>query len=175
MKPHNHVDCCVGHNLDYATKSLPGQILNHEIPALHDTLPSADDDNPPKAKVKKQLIVNLGFEQKHVSACCAGHSLDYAMDFLQTRLHTSNLPSLLDTWPLADNNSVRAKVKKQLTESEGAFQKDVSVKLHDAGGQKARVATPVSSPTSQQFNIVAQAIYDTVQPPQVCDKACLIS
>lgn len=102
------------------------------------------------------------------------------MDFLQTRLLTSNLPSLPDTWPLADNNSVRAKAKKQLSEakkqlSEGAFQKDVSVKLHDAGGQKPRVATPVSSPTSQQFNTVAQAIYDTVQPPQVCDKACLIS
>lgn len=41
------------------------------------------------------------------------------------------------------------------------------VKLHQAGGQIAREATPVSSPSSEQFNIVARAIYETVQPSQV--------
>ena len=41
------------------------------------------------------------------------------------------------------------------------------VKLQQVGGQKAREATPVSSPSSEQFNIVARAIYETVQPQQV--------
>ena len=41
------------------------------------------------------------------------------------------------------------------------------VKLQQVGGQKAREATPVSSPSSEQFNIVARAIYETVQPKQV--------
>lgn len=42
------------------------------------------------------------------------------------------------------------------------------VRLQQGGGQKARPATPVSSPSSEQFHIVARAIYETVQPPQVC-------
>lgn len=41
------------------------------------------------------------------------------------------------------------------------------VKLQQVGGQKAREATPVSSPHSEQFRIVARAIYETVQPKQV--------
>ena len=41
------------------------------------------------------------------------------------------------------------------------------VRLQQAGGQKAREATPVSSPSSEQFNIVARAIYETVRPEQV--------
>lgn len=46
------------------------------------------------------------------------------------------------------------------------------VKLQQVGGQKAREATPVSSPSSEQFNIVARAIYETVQPQQV--SPCLV-
>ena len=41
------------------------------------------------------------------------------------------------------------------------------VRLQQVGGQKARTATPVSSPSSQQFHIVARAIYETVRPEQV--------
>ncbi|DBA81464.1 TPA: hypothetical protein ACH3X1_007247 [Trebouxia sp. C0004] len=40
------------------------------------------------------------------------------------------------------------------------------VKLQQAGGQKARKATPVSSPFNEQFDIVARAIYETVHPEQ---------
>lgn len=40
------------------------------------------------------------------------------------------------------------------------------VRLQQAGGQKAREATPVSSPSNEQFNIVARAICETVQPEQ---------
>ena len=41
------------------------------------------------------------------------------------------------------------------------------VRLQHVGGQKARPATPVSSPSNEQFNIVARAIYETMQPEQV--------
>lgn len=41
------------------------------------------------------------------------------------------------------------------------------IRLQQVGGQKAREATPVSSPSSEQFKIVARAIYETVQPKQV--------
>ena len=41
------------------------------------------------------------------------------------------------------------------------------VRLQQVGGQKSREATPVSSPASEQFNIVARAIYETVHPKQV--------
>ncbi|KAL3142393.1 hypothetical protein ABBQ38_002728 [Trebouxia sp. C0009 RCD-2024] len=40
------------------------------------------------------------------------------------------------------------------------------IRLQQVGGQKAREATPVSSPSSEQFKIVARAIYETVQPKQ---------
>ena len=46
------------------------------------------------------------------------------------------------------------------------------VKLQQAGGQKAREATPVSSPSSEQFNIVARAIYETIRPEQVVPVNC---
>ena len=51
------------------------------------------------------------------------------------------------------------------------------VKLQQASGQKAREATPVSSPSNEQFNIVARAIYETVQPKEVpaaasCPASC---
>ncbi len=49
------------------------------------------------------------------------------------------------------------------------------VKLQQAGGQKAREATPVSSPSNEQFNIVARAIYETVQPEQVVPVGCRYS
>ena len=49
------------------------------------------------------------------------------------------------------------------------------VKLQQASGQKAREATPVSSPSNEQFNIVARAIYETVQPQQVlAATSCLL-
>jgi len=41
------------------------------------------------------------------------------------------------------------------------------VKLQQAGGQKPHEATPVSSPSNEQFNLVAQAVYETVHPQQV--------
>ena len=49
------------------------------------------------------------------------------------------------------------------------------VKLQQAGGQKAREATPVSSPSSEQFNIVARAIYEIVRPEQVVPVGCTCS
>lgn len=42
----------------------------------------------------------------------------------------------------------------------------VKVTLQPVQGQKAREATPVSSPANEQFEIVARAVYETVQPPQ---------
>ena len=47
------------------------------------------------------------------------------------------------------------------------WRSDVNVRLDEARGQRARVATPVSPPHSTQFALMAQAIYETVQPPQV--------
>ena len=67
------------------------------------------------------------------SFLCAGHTLEYPLQYLQQRLGKSSS----------------------------------RVRLQEVGGQKARPATPVSSPNNEPFNIVARAIYETVQPEQV--------
>ena len=96
--------------------------------------------------------------------CFAGHTIQYVVDYLRERVAAAGF-STDQAVP-----DFTAKLKTSLGKLafwQKATRRDVSVRLHIAGGQTARLATPVSSPTSQQFKLVAQAIYETVQPPQV--------